>query len=143
MIAHTSNKHHSYFLPKLHESSTDVVSHPGWQHRPHRHTTSQSCRNTSTKNLDGTQPPSTTLIGMHQKKSCVVPKVDGSRGEEVGEEGGEAGGYESEKEVGERRSKVGEEGEGGRRIRGGGSRQEMKKRRKGRGRRMRVGVDKR
>ena len=38
----------------------------------------------------------------------------------MGEEGGEAGGYESEKEVGERRSKVGEEGEGGRRIRGGG-----------------------
>ena len=34
---------------------------------------------------------------------CVVPKVDGSGGEGVGEEGGEAEGYEDMREVGERK----------------------------------------
>ena len=36
------------------------------------------------------------------KLVCVVPKVDGSRGEGVGDGGREAGGYEDGIEVGER-----------------------------------------
>ena len=34
--------------------------------------------------------------------TCVVSKVDGSRGEGVGDGGREAGGYEDGREVGER-----------------------------------------